>query len=87
MVRDAFDRLAVETDRLLQRPNAGVLTVSLSRNFATKRLVHRLGRFAEAQAPENCTRKCSQHIGRVRRNAVPLHTLPSKSDLVASVRC
>jgi LysR family glycine cleavage system transcriptional activator len=48
VVRDAFDRLAVGTDRLLQRQNAGVLTVSMSPNFATKWLVHRLGRFAEA---------------------------------------
>jgi LysR family glycine cleavage system transcriptional activator len=47
VVRDAFDRLALGTEHLLQRQNAGVLTVSTSPNFASKWLVHRLGRFAE----------------------------------------
>ncbi len=47
VVRDAFDRIAAGTDRLLQRQSAGVLTVSTSPNFASKWLVHRLGRFAE----------------------------------------
>ena len=47
VVRDAFDRIAAGTDRLLQRQSAGVLTVSISPNFASKWLVHRLGRFAE----------------------------------------
>lgn len=48
VVRDAFDRLASGTERLLQRENAGSLTVTTSPNFASKWLVHRLGRFAEA---------------------------------------
>jgi LysR family glycine cleavage system transcriptional activator len=48
VVRDAFDRLAAGTERLLQRQNSGVLTVSTSPDFAAKWLVHRLGRFAEA---------------------------------------
>jgi len=48
VVRDALDRIAVGTDRLLQRQNAGVLTVSTSPDFAAKWLVHRLGHFAEA---------------------------------------
>jgi LysR family transcriptional regulator, glycine cleavage system transcriptional activator len=47
VVRDAFDRLALGTENLLQRHNAGALTVSTSPNFASKWLVHRLGRFAE----------------------------------------
>lgn len=47
VVRDALDRIAAGTDRLLQRQRAGVLTVSTSPNFASKWLVHRLGRFAE----------------------------------------
>src|SRR5215813_7433111 len=34
IVRDAFDRLAVGTNRLLQRQKSGVLTVSTSPNFA-----------------------------------------------------
>src|SRR5499425_1618352 len=48
VVRDAFDRIADGTERLLQRQRGGVLTVSTSPNFAAKWLVHRLGRFAEA---------------------------------------
>src|SRR5258708_4498776 len=48
VVRDAFDRIALGTERVLERQNAGVLTVSTSPDFAAKWLVHRLGRFAEA---------------------------------------
>lgn len=48
VVRDAFDRIAAGTERLLQRQRGGVLTVSTSPNFAAKWLIHRLGRFAEA---------------------------------------
>jgi len=47
-VRDAFDRIALGTDRLLQRQHAGVITVSMSPDFAAKWLVSRLARFAEA---------------------------------------
>lgn len=47
-VRDGFDRIAFGTERLLQRQNAGVLTVSTSPDFAAKWLVHRLGNFIEA---------------------------------------
>lgn len=48
VVRDALDRIAVGTERLVQRQNAGALTVSTSPDFAAKWLVYRLGRFAEA---------------------------------------
>jgi LysR family transcriptional regulator, glycine cleavage system transcriptional activator len=48
VIRDALDRIALGTERLVQRQNAGVLTVSTSPDFAAKWLVHRLGRFAEA---------------------------------------
>jgi LysR family glycine cleavage system transcriptional activator len=47
VVRDALDRIALGTERLLQRQNSGVLTVSTSPDFAAKWLVNRLGRFAE----------------------------------------
>jgi LysR family glycine cleavage system transcriptional activator len=50
IVRDALDRIALGTERLLQRQNAGVLTVSTSPDFAAKWLVHRLGHFAEAHS-------------------------------------
>src|SRR3954447_14596611 len=50
IVRDALDRIAIRTERLLQRQSAGVLTVSTSRDFAAKWLVHRLGHFAEAHS-------------------------------------
>src|SRR5262245_52496153 len=48
VIRDALDRIAVGTERLLQRQASGALTLSTSPDFAAKWLVHRLGRFAEA---------------------------------------
>src|SRR5579871_6411692 len=47
VVRDALDRIAVGTERLLQRREGGVLTVSTSPDFAAKWLVNRLSRFVE----------------------------------------
>ena len=47
VIRDAFDRLALGTENLLEQQNSGVLNVSTSPNFTSKWLVHRLGRFAE----------------------------------------
>jgi LysR family glycine cleavage system transcriptional activator len=48
VVRDALDRIAVGTERLVQRQTSGALTVSTSPDFAAKWLVPRLGRFVEA---------------------------------------
>lgn len=48
VVRDAFDRIAMGTERLVQQQTVGALTVSTSPDFAAKWLVHRLGRFADA---------------------------------------
>ena len=48
VVRDALDRIALGTERLVQRQTAGVLTISTSPDFAAKWLVYRLGRFAES---------------------------------------
>src|SRR5258707_4886543 len=48
VVRDAFDRIAAGTERVLQRQNSGVLTVSTSPDFAAKWLVYRLGRVSQA---------------------------------------
>jgi LysR family glycine cleavage system transcriptional activator len=48
VVRDAFDRIALGTERLMQRQASGALTISTSPDFAAKWLVYRLGRFAEA---------------------------------------
>jgi LysR family transcriptional regulator, glycine cleavage system transcriptional activator len=47
VVRDALDRIAVGTERLMQHQSSGVLTISTSPDFAAKWLVYRLGRFAE----------------------------------------
>ena len=46
-VGDALDQIAAGTARLVQRQQSGVLTVSVSPDFAAKWLVNRLGRFAE----------------------------------------
>jgi LysR family glycine cleavage system transcriptional activator len=65
--RDALDRLAAGTERLLQRHTAGALTVSTSPNFAAKWLVHRLGRFAETHAGIELRVSASlQHVDFVR---------------------
>src|SRR3954453_3574076 len=48
VVRDALDRIAMGTQRLLECQTSGVLTISTSPDFAAKWLVYRLGRFAEA---------------------------------------
>lgn len=48
VVRDALDQIALGTERLTQRQRSGVLTVSVSPDFAAKWLVARLGRFAES---------------------------------------
>lgn len=47
VIRDALDQIAIGTERLLQRQESGVITVSTSPDFAAKWLVNRLGRFAE----------------------------------------
>jgi LysR family glycine cleavage system transcriptional activator len=47
VVRDAFDRIALGTERIQHLSRAGALTVSTSPDFAAKWLVNRLGRFAE----------------------------------------
>src|SRR5246127_5895056 len=46
VVRDALDRIAMGTERLVQRQSSGMLTVSTSPDFAAKWLVHRLRRFS-----------------------------------------
>jgi LysR family transcriptional regulator, glycine cleavage system transcriptional activator len=61
VVRDAFDRIADGTQRLLQRQSGGALTVSTSPNFAAKWLVHRLGRFAEAHPEIDLRVSASPH--------------------------
>src|ERR1700755_39365 len=48
VVRDALDRIAIGTERLLERQNAGVLTVSTSPDFAAKWLVHPVRDFCPA---------------------------------------
>ena len=48
VVRDALDRIALGTERLVQRQTSGALTISTSPDFAAKWLVYRLGRFAES---------------------------------------
>src|SRR6202045_3706818 len=40
VIRDALDRIAVGTDRLVQHQTSGVLTVSTSPDFAAKWLLH-----------------------------------------------
>jgi len=69
VVRDAFDRIALGTDRLLQRQHSGVITVSMSPDFAAKWLVSRLGRFADAYPDiELKVSATMQHVDFAREN-------------------
>ena len=61
VVRDALDRIAVGTERLLQRQTSGILTVSTSPDFAAKWLVHRLGRFAEVHPDTDLRVSATMH--------------------------
>lgn len=61
VLRDALDRIAVGTDRLLQRQSVGVLTVTMSPNFASKWLVHRLGRFADSHPSVDLRVSAARH--------------------------
>jgi LysR family transcriptional regulator, glycine cleavage system transcriptional activator len=61
IVRDAFDRIANGTERLLQRQQSGVLTITTSPDFAAKWLVHRLGRFSEAHPQIDLRVSASMH--------------------------
>jgi LysR family glycine cleavage system transcriptional activator len=61
VVRDALDRIAVGTDRLVQRQSSGTLTVSTSPDFAAKWLVYRLGRFAECHPEINLRVSATAH--------------------------
>ena len=47
-VGDALDRIAIATERLVERQRSGALTISTSPDFAAKWLVHRLGKFAQS---------------------------------------
>ena len=77
VVRDALDRIAVGTERLLQRQSAGVLTVSTSPDFAAKWLVHRLGHFAEAHPASTFAsrRRCTMSISRAKRSILRYGTV------------
>lgn len=48
VVREALDQIALGTERLMHRQCSGVLTVSVSPDFAAKWLVNRLSRFSES---------------------------------------
>jgi LysR family transcriptional regulator, glycine cleavage system transcriptional activator len=58
-IRDAFDRIALATER---SHNANALTVSTSPDFTAKWLVHRLGQFAEIH-PDLRISATTHHVG------------------------
>jgi LysR family transcriptional regulator, glycine cleavage system transcriptional activator len=61
VIRDALDRIAAGTERLVQRQRSGALTVSTSPDFAAKWLVHRLGRFADGHPEIDLRVSASAH--------------------------
>src|SRR5438034_9070067 len=72
VVRDALDRIAVGTERLVQRQTSGVLTVSTSPDFAAKWLVHRLGAFSAAHSDIDLRVSATLHRVDFAREAVDL---------------
>src|SRR2546423_6666495 len=72
IVRDALDRIAVGTERLVQRQSSGVLTVSTSPDFAAKWLVHRLGKFSALHADIDLRVSATLHQVDFAREAVDL---------------
>src|SRR5215470_5469112 len=75
VVREALDHIGAGTERLMQRQNAGVLTVSTSLDFAAKWLVHRLASFAAA------------HPGIDLRVSATMHTVDfAREDIDVAVR-
>lgn len=72
VVRDALDQIALGTERLTQRRRSGVLTVSVSPDFAAKWLVNRLGRFAESHPEIDLRVAASDHHADFAREDVDL---------------
>jgi LysR family glycine cleavage system transcriptional activator len=90
IVRDAFDRLAAGTNRLLQLQRSGALTVSTSPNFAAKWLVHRLGRFADAHPEIDLRVSASLHHVDFAREDIDLairHSIEATPGLHATRLC
>jgi LysR family transcriptional regulator, glycine cleavage system transcriptional activator len=74
VVRDALDRIAVGTERLLQRQNAGVLTVSTSPDFAAKWFWYTGSVILPRRIPASTfasRRRCIMSISRARRSTLP----------------
>src|SRR5512140_2532888 len=80
VIRDALDRIAAGTERLVQRQSAGVLTVSTSPDFAAKWLVHRLGHFAEAHSDIDLRVSASLHHVDFAREEVDLAVRHGEGD-------
>ncbi|WP_207537645.1 transcriptional regulator GcvA [Sabulicella rubraurantiaca] len=72
VTRDALDRIALGTARLVQRQTSGILTVSTSPDFAAKWLVNRLGRFAETHPEIDLRVSASAHHVDLSRGEVDL---------------
>jgi len=72
VIRDAFDHIAVGTERLLQRAGSGVLTVSTSPDFAAKWLVNRLSRFTEKHPEVDLRVSAATHYADFARDDVDI---------------
>jgi LysR family glycine cleavage system transcriptional activator len=72
VVRDALDQIASGTERLVQRQRSGVLTVSVSPDFAAKWLVNRLGRFAHSHPEIDLRVSATDHHADFAREDVDL---------------
>lgn len=71
-IRDALDQIAVATQRLLQRQESGVLTISTSPDFAAKWLVNRLSRLAEKHPDMDLRVSATTHYADFARDDVDI---------------
>jgi LysR family glycine cleavage system transcriptional activator len=79
-VRDALDRIAIATERLVERQSSGALTISTSPDFAAKWLVHRLGKFAESHPEIDLRLSAAMHHVDFAREDVDVAVRHGKGD-------
>jgi LysR family transcriptional regulator, glycine cleavage system transcriptional activator len=79
-VGDALDRIAIATERLVERQRSGALTISTSPDFAAKWLVHRLGKFAQSHPEIDLRLSAAMHRVDFAREDVDVAVRHGKGD-------
>jgi LysR family transcriptional regulator, glycine cleavage system transcriptional activator len=79
-VGDALDRIAIATERIVERQRSGALTISTSPDFAAKWLVHRLGKFAQSHPEIDLRLSAAMHRVDFAREDVDVAVRHGKGD-------